>query len=67
MEISEIKKIGQLQQWVAEQYNNLDSWEQAPGTSQMRTADVAGMLKTIGNSLDDLLRDAGALAEPTAE
>ena len=67
MEISEIKKVGQLQQWVAEQYNNLEPWEQAPGTSQMRTANVAGILKTIGNSLDDLLRDAGALAVPPAE
>ena len=60
MEANEIQKVAQLQQWVAEQYNNLEPWEQNPGTSQMRTADVAGMLKTIGNSLDDILRDAGA-------
>lgn len=55
-----IKKLGALAAFVADSYNNLDEWEQAPGTSQMRTADCAGMLKTIGLSIDDLMRELGA-------
>ena len=55
-----IKKLGALAAFVADSYNNLDEWEQAPGTSQMRTADCAQMLKSIGLSIDELMRDLGA-------
>ena len=66
MEESQLKKLIQLQQWVAEQYNNLEQWEQSPGTAQMRTYDTAMMLKSIGASLDDILREAGAISTQDA-
>ncbi len=55
-----ISKLGALAAFVADSYNNLDEWEQSPGTSQMRTADCANMLKSIGLSIDELMRDLGA-------
>ena len=55
-----INMLGALAAFVADSYNNLDEWEQSPGTSQMRTADCANMLKTIGLSIDELMRELGA-------
>ena len=66
MEKREIKMLSELSRYVAEQYNNLEQWEQNPGTAQMRTADCAMMLKSIGKSIDDIFREAGLLTESTA-
>ena len=55
-----INMLGALAAFVADSYNNLDEWEQAPVTAQMRTADCANMLKTIGLSIDELMRELGA-------
>jgi hypothetical protein len=61
VENREVKMMAELSRYVSKQYNALDEWEANPGTSQMRTADCAMMLKTIGNSIDDILREAGVL------
>ncbi len=65
MEKREIKMLSELSRYVAEQYNNLEQWEQNPGTAQMRTADCAMMLKSIGKSIDDIFREAGLLTDST--
>ena len=61
MEKREVKMMAELSRYVAKQYNSLDDWEQNPGTAQMRTADCAMMLKSIGISIDDILKEAGVL------
>tara|TARA_A100001037_G_C14973043_1_gene554626 strand:- start:442 stop:651 length:210 start_codon:yes stop_codon:yes gene_type:complete len=65
VEKREIKMLSELSRYVAEQYNNLEQWEQNPGTAQMRTADCAMMLKSIGKSIDDIFREAGLLTDST--
>ena len=65
MEKRTIKMLAELSRYVAKQYNELDQWEQNPGTSQMRTADCAMMLKSIGNSIDDIFKEAGVLSDST--
>ncbi len=62
MEKREVKMLSELSRYVAEQYNNLDSWEQNPGTAQMRTRDCAMILKSIGKSIDDIFKSAGLLS-----
>ena len=59
MEKREIKMLAELSRYVAKQYNDLDEWEQNPGTAQMKTADCAMMLRSIGRSLDDIFKEAG--------
>lgn len=61
MEKREVKMMAELSRYVAEKYNSLDEWEQNPGTSQMRTSDCAMILKSIGISIDDILKEAGVL------
>ena len=59
MEKREIKMLAELSRYVAKQYNELDDWEQNPGTAQMKTADCAMILKSIGISIDDIFKEAG--------
>ncbi len=65
MEKREIKMLAELSRYVAKQYNELDEWEANPGTSQMRTADCAMILKSIGTSIDDIFKEAGVLTDST--
>ena len=65
MKQREIKMLAELSRYVAKQYNDLDQWEQNPGTSQMRTADCAMILKSIGKSIDDIFKQAGVLSDST--
>ncbi len=63
MEKREVKMLAELSRFVADQYNNLEGWEQNPGTAQMRTADCAMILRSIGKSIDDIFKSAGLLPE----
>ena len=65
MEKREIKMLAELSRYVATQYNQLEQWEQNPGTAQMRTADTAMILKSFGRSIDDIFKEAGVLSDST--